>query len=235
MDLKSLVKLQVMSNMRNIAYMIRALGEDIIDTIRRDFEVFAKQLNATDPKEKYWLATVMSSVWIVGVPGDFYRKYIAHIYKNTVNTSFSRNVVSEAVFAKGFPGTLKYRVVDMLVFHGNILNTVGAQSILQNPVVHQRSIVAKAMQTKGVGQWSATAPFMALAAAGELPQNVINDLEPPLGTSVIEGIKVLTGVPLRSDDATHREFAKALHRHLAELANTDVFTINGGLYELGRK
>ncbi|MEM4484012.1 MAG: hypothetical protein QXS19_08845 [Candidatus Methanomethylicia archaeon] len=42
----------------------------------------------------------------------------------------------------------------------------------------------------------ATVPFKVLAFAGLLPNNVINDLEPPIGSSVRRRIKIIFGIDI---------------------------------------
>ncbi|MEM3986693.1 MAG: hypothetical protein QXR39_07960 [Candidatus Methanomethylicia archaeon] len=79
----------------------------------------------------------------------------------------------------------------------------------------------------------ATVPFKVLAFTGLLPNNVINDLEPPIGSSVRRRIKIIFGIDIDEMKKNDREIVTELHRHLAKLAGTNIFVINSGLWSIG--
>jgi len=219
--------------MQLIAHFLKSLGKQMNEEIEGGYNRFSKQLSISNDYQRYWLAVIMGCSFAVGGLGSYYDNFIGHVYRSTINNP-NPSSINNAVFAKGFPGTNKITMANALIFHAQQMRLHGVSKIIQDPVKYQQQIINAALRAPNVGQWSATIPFKILAIAGILPEKVINSLEPPLGRNVINGIEALTGYKIRDPNNSHnRAFSNALHRYLAQLAQTDIYTINSGLWELG--
>jgi len=236
---------EISNKMKEIAEKIKEKGEKLAEEIREWYEVLAEDLGIelnvekeSRKEESFWLAVVLSSRWIIGgmdwKKGGEGDEYIKQVFQLTRDPSKrSDEDLRNAVFMKGFRGSRKNVVYNMLKFYAKELDNYNASNILANPVVYQKKIIKDAEETSGVGHWMATVPFKVLAFAGLLPNNVINDLEPPIGSSVRRGIKIIFGIDIDEMKKSDREIVTELHRHLAKLAGTNIFIINSGLWSIG--
>ncbi|GEM_PF-3108617 len=222
--------------LRSISLELKIKGESFNNGIKRDYEVFSRELRARSSDEKYWLAVVMGGTWAIGgldrADRDRYIKQVYQITKNPDRRN-DESIIRDVVYIKGYRGSRKVVMERMLLFHAKMLNNYGAENIINNPVHYQKLIIRDAETTPYAGHWIATVPFKILAVSGILPRRSINDLEPPLGVNVVKGIKFLTGYQVDPSRKRDRAFMIAIHKHLASLADTDIFAINSGLWILG--
>lgn len=237
------ILIEVSNKIKEIAEKIKEIGEEYAEGIGGWYEYLAKELGIESNVEKgsreeesFWLAVILSSRWIIGgmdweVEGN---EYIKQVFQLTRDPSKrSDEDLRNAVFMKGFSGSRKIVVYNMLKFYAKELAKYGATNILTNPVYYQKKIIDDAEETPGVGHWMATSPFKVLACAGRLPADIINELETPIGTPVRRGVKEIFGIDIDEKRKRDREIVMELHRHLAKLAGTNIFVINSGLWSVG--
>lgn len=220
--------------LENIALELKNEGESFNTHIAKEYRALAKELNVENPDEKYWLAAVIGGTWAIGGldKATLYIKQVFQITKNPERRT-DKSIIRDAVYLKGYRGSRKIVMERMLSFHASILNKYSAEDILRNPVHYQKLIIKDAESVPYAGHWLATVPFKILAVSDVLPKKSINDLEPPLGINVVKGIKFITGYQVDPSRKRDRAFMIAIHRRLAEFADTDIFVINSGLWILG--
>ncbi|RLF23117.1 MAG: hypothetical protein DRN15_07215 [Thermoprotei archaeon] len=223
---------------KDIAIKLRDEGSKLNDSIAKEFISLAEDLGARTAVEKYWLAAVIGGTWAIGGMDRKDRiRYIKQVYQLTKDPTRRRDpmLVRDVVYMKGYRGSRKINMERMLTFHAKVLENYDAQDIINNPPYYQRLIIDEAERTPNVRHWTAVVPFKILAVSGVLLSKFINELEPPLGVNVVKGIKFLTGFQVDASRKIDRKFMLDLHRHLANLADTDIFTINSGLWKLGEQ
>ena len=227
---------KIQSLLKNMALELKIKGESFNNRIKRNYEVFSRELRVRGSDEKYWLAVVMGGTWAIGGldKADLYIKQVFQITKNPDRRN-DETIIRDAVYLKGYRGSRKVVMERMLLFHAKMLDNYGAENIINNPVHYQKLIIKEAKTIPYAGHWIATVPFKILAVSGVLPKRSINDLEPPLGVNVVKGIKFLTGYQVDPSRKRDRAFMIAIHKHLASLADTDIFAINSGLWILGEE
>ena len=147
--------------------------------------------------------------------------------------------MKQFVMGAAHSGTRKNRAVDHLLLHSEVLRSCQNEGFVKildpsNIVGFQRRVVSAAQKRKGVGRWMATVPIKVIVVSKSYPIDIVNQLEVPLGKNIVEGIRRVIGININEGRKRDVEIAQEIHKHLAVLANTDIFTINSGFWEIGR-
>ena len=222
--------------LKDIALELKVKGNNSNHKIRRDYENLSRELRVQSPDERYWLAVVMGGTWAIGGldRADLYIKQVYQLTK-TPNRRNDQSIIRDSVYLKRYRGSRKVVMERMLLFHAKMLDAYSAENIINDPVHYQRLIIKEAEKESYAGHWIATVPFKILAVSGVLDRKIINELEPPLGVNVVKGIKFLTGYQVNPSRKRDRAYMIAIHKRLADLVDTDIFTINSGLWILGKE
>jgi len=227
-----------------LAEAIKNLGVNMNSGLQSQFNWLRNRLNPSSDFEKYWLACIETTTWLIGgltnsrsFKVDVYNATIAWLFKGGWNSwkQHMRNIV----MASPYGGTRKNRAVDHLLLHSKVLRDCqsrGFTNILnQNNIVDfQRIVLSTARGMRGVGHWMATIPIKVIVISENYSIGVVNQLEVPLGKNVVEGIRKVIGININQRRKRDIVIAQEIHRHFAKSANTDVFTINSGFWEIGK-
>lgn len=92
------------------------------------------------------------------------------------------------------------------------------------------------IESTGLQKWSGLVPLKLLSILDEWAQEECTEFYVPIGVQVRSGLKKVVGLPIRATEPlSDQHTAWEIHNHLAQLARTDVFTINSGFWVAGAR
>ncbi len=228
-----------------LAYELSFIGEEMNKDLRASFTNIRERVNPLNDLEEYWLASIETATWIIGGLADS-DKFKIYLYNATVTPLFEldweswKQHLEKSTIRAPFRGTGKNKALDHLLLHSKILKECYNQKFFDilspsNIINFQRIVISKTREIKGAGLWMATSPIKVIIIANteKYSKDVINQLEVPLGSAVIEGLHKIFGVNLDKDSGYNFRYIQEVHRYFAELINSDVFTINSEFFKIG--